>query len=212
MINRKEGKRQKKALRRMLAKKDSGAGGAPQDAIPFLASRPSLKPSENLYDRVLVDAECTHDGSLRHILKYNVAGWDGLEENFLEPTRLATLTALQRGLLLNGLRLLKPGGTLVYSTCSFSKAQNEDVVSWLLETVKDEVELIPVDRTLLPDDSCYSTLTSGENDPLRRTVRFNPSLHATSGLFVAKFRKAGQSDAGDNSPPPTKRPRSEETE
>ncbi|CAI5473659.1 unnamed protein product [Closterium sp. Yama58-4] len=70
------------------------------------------------YDKVLVDAECTHDGSLKHILKYDSWGWHTLNKRFLDPQRLSTLAALQRSLLETGFLLLKPGGRLVYSTCS----------------------------------------------------------------------------------------------
>ncbi|CAI5518074.1 unnamed protein product [Closterium sp. Naga37s-1] len=66
---------------------------------------------------VLVDAECTHDGSLKHILKYDSWGWHTLNKRFLDPQRLNSLSALQRSLLETGFLLLKPGGRLVYSTC-----------------------------------------------------------------------------------------------
>jgi 16S rRNA C967 or C1407 C5-methylase (RsmB/RsmF family) len=81
---------------------------------------------------VLVDAECTHDGSLKHIIKYEQWGWDTFERRFLDADRVASITLLQLQLLTNGFRLLKPGGTLVYSTCSFTKTQNEGVVERFL--------------------------------------------------------------------------------
>jgi 16S rRNA C967 or C1407 C5-methylase (RsmB/RsmF family) len=70
-----------------------------------------------LYDKVLVDAECTHDGSIRHILKYHIWGWNTFEQRFLHLTNLEQLTLLQRNLLQNGFKLLKIGGILIYSTC-----------------------------------------------------------------------------------------------
>ena len=45
-------------------------------------------------------------------------------------------------LLRNGFRLLRPGGRLVYSTCSFSLRQNEEVVQWLLDS-EAEARLVP---------------------------------------------------------------------
>jgi hypothetical protein len=53
----------------------------------------------------------------------------------LSTRRLVALRSLQCGLLLNGFRLLRAGGVLVYSTCSFCVAQNQEVVAWLLERV-----------------------------------------------------------------------------
>jgi 16S rRNA C967 or C1407 C5-methylase (RsmB/RsmF family) len=65
-----------------------------------------------------VDAECTHDGSIKHIQKFEQWGWKTLERRVLDAERTDTnLKALQLNLLRNGFRLLKEAGTLVYSTC-----------------------------------------------------------------------------------------------
>lgn len=127
----------------------------------LLASPPPM-----LYDRVLVDAQCTHDGSLRHVAKAaakaaasasaasagandvmpsddapsgDVAFASGSPH---EPTGTA-LQALQRGLLASGFACLRPGGTLVYSTCSMEEAQDEEVVRWLLNT-QPAARLVPL--------------------------------------------------------------------
>ena len=96
------------------------------------------------YDKVIVDAECTHDGSIKHLAKFAQWGWDSFERRFLEPARLETLSALQLSLLRAGFRALKPGGTLVYSTCSFARAQNEGVVEQLLGE-ESAASLVPVE-------------------------------------------------------------------
>lgn len=46
--------------------------------------------------QVLVDAECTHDGSLKHMLKFHSWGWDTFERRFLDPDRINNLVALQK--------------------------------------------------------------------------------------------------------------------
>ncbi|KAI8536992.1 hypothetical protein RHMOL_Rhmol10G0300100 [Rhododendron molle] len=84
------------------------------------------------YDKVLVDAECTHDGSIKHIQKFEYWGWKTLQRRVLNAERTDSLTVLQLQLLTNGFRLLKIGGSLVYSTCSLTVAQNEDVVEQFL--------------------------------------------------------------------------------
>ncbi|KAK9763740.1 hypothetical protein K7432_009338, partial [Basidiobolus ranarum] len=106
---------------------------------PFYAPRlfrddPQFTHPDLLYDKVLVDAECTHDGSISHILKYDQWGWDNFERNFLNPERINTITKLQRDLIARGWSLLKPGGILVYSTCSLSRKQNEDVIEWFIRS------------------------------------------------------------------------------
>ncbi|KAI9490291.1 S-adenosyl-L-methionine-dependent methyltransferase [Zychaea mexicana] len=65
---------------------------------PFWASkflRNDTQDSPHLYDKVIVDAECTHDGSISHILKYETWGWDAFEKNFMNPDRLSTICELQ---------------------------------------------------------------------------------------------------------------------
>jgi 16S rRNA C967 or C1407 C5-methylase (RsmB/RsmF family) len=128
---------------------------------------------------VLVDAECTHDGSLKHIIKYEQWGWDTFERRFLDADRVASITLLQLQLLTNGFRLLKPGGTLVYSTCSFTKTQNEGVVERFL-TNQANAELQEVGPAKhWPCRPGY----------LPHTLRFDPVTSNTSGLFIAKIVK-----------------------
>ncbi|KAI8909123.1 S-adenosyl-L-methionine-dependent methyltransferase domain-containing protein [Gorgonomyces haynaldii] len=78
-------------------------------ATRLLRNNPLVLIEDHLYDKVMVDAECTHDGSIAHIDKYIKNGWDQFEENFMNPDRLENLETLQRKLLENGFRLLKPG-------------------------------------------------------------------------------------------------------
>eukprot|EP01041_Mallomonas_annulata_P006349 gene6349-12840_t len=131
------------------------------------------------FDAVLVDAQCTHDGSYKHmgfmqvqsqsqshqtataeIPVVDVDGGVGVGDGQIgsaradKKKRLAAVTAdntstmdhkdqflelqgLQRSLLSNGFSQTRPGGMLVYSTCSVQSSQDEDVVSWLLETYPD---------------------------------------------------------------------------
>jgi 16S rRNA C967 or C1407 C5-methylase (RsmB/RsmF family) len=132
--------------------------------------------SEQLYDRVLVDAQCTLDASVRHLLKYNKVGWLGFDGNVD-----ASVVNLQKQLIYNGYRMVKPGGVLVYSTCSFCEKQNEDVVRWLLQKFADSAELVPISF-----GSAGPNVAAGT---LEHTVRFYPSQSGTSGMFIAKIRK-----------------------
>ncbi|KAK1568951.1 hypothetical protein Q3G72_030843 [Acer saccharum] len=135
--------------------------------------------SNSGYDKVLVDAECTHDGSVRHIQKFENWGWTTLQRRVLDAERTDSLTSLQLKLLTNGFRLLKVGGSLVYSTCSLTVAQNEDVVDqFLKENASAELQEIDAAK----DWPCRS-------GRIPKTLRFDPSTSKTSGLFVAKFTK-----------------------
>eukprot|EP00250_Pteridium_aquilinum_P009547 c18742_g1_i1 orf=116-1516(+) len=138
--------------------------------------------SENGYDKVLVDAECTHDGSLKHICKYEQWGWETLERRVLDHDRLVSITNLQLQLLTNGFRLLKAGGTLIYSTCSFTTAQNEEVVEKFLGN-HSNAELVEIDECKKNNWPCKS-------GHLTHTLRFDPISSSTSGLFLAKIKKS----------------------
>ncbi|KAI7724863.1 hypothetical protein M8C21_006977, partial [Ambrosia artemisiifolia] len=96
------------------------------------------------YDKVLVDAECTHDGSIKHIQKFENWGWTTLERRVLDAERTDDLAVLQFRLLTNGFKLLKVGGYLVYSTCSLTYAQNEDIVEKFL-SLNPCAELLDID-------------------------------------------------------------------
>ncbi|KAG0019784.1 hypothetical protein BGZ80_005285 [Entomortierella chlamydospora] len=78
-------------------------------APKILRNDPQLQTEGYKYDKIIVDAECTHDGSIAHILKYESWGWDSFHKNFMAQDRLDSLTELQRGLLMNGFRLAKAG-------------------------------------------------------------------------------------------------------
>jgi hypothetical protein len=133
----------------------------------------------NKIDRVLVDAECTHDGSIKHLAKFAQWGWETFERRFLDTERLTSLTTLQAALLAAGFRALKPGGTLVYSTCSFARAQNEAIVEAFVRA-EPRAELVPIES--LRGAPCRA-------GDVPHTLRFEPRISQTSGLFVAKLTK-----------------------
>jgi 16S rRNA C967 or C1407 C5-methylase (RsmB/RsmF family) len=144
---------------------------------------PMIKP----FDYVLVDSECSTDASLKHMkerLKSN-----GLEKNIMltDETKLADLVDLQKRLIESGFRLLKGGGTMVYSTCSLSYDQNEKVVQWLLDT-KTDAFLIPVHFPMAKSKLVIEGSLPG-------SVRFYPNVGQNSteffgdGFFLAKLGK-----------------------
>ena len=89
------------------------------------------------YNKVLVDAQCTHDGSIKHIRKHQQNNWSGFDLTQFDDINLAKLHALQLRLLENGFKLLKPDGILVYSTCSLSRGQNEEIIAKFLLKWRD---------------------------------------------------------------------------
>lgn len=90
-------KRTRRMAQGLPAEPDRDAGGS--SGAEQVA--PSVVPSPpRLYDKVLVDAPCTHDGSVRHMLKSRDGGWGSLETQILSDSYLKDLNALQRELIL----------------------------------------------------------------------------------------------------------------
>lgn len=67
----------------------------------------------------------------------------------MSQDRLDSLSDLQRGLLMNGFRMTKAGGIIVYSTCSLSRAQNEDIVAWFIAGMRGRAVLEPLPKHAL---------------------------------------------------------------
>jgi 16S rRNA C967 or C1407 C5-methylase (RsmB/RsmF family) len=136
-------------------------------------------------------------------------GWHTFEQRFNRDERLEKLQALQQALLLNGFRHLREGGTLVYSTCSASKKQNEDVVQWLLNTQPGAclLPLTPMPLCAHTGDSrdktsgdewaggCHAlggggmAYKAGLGELMSHVARFDPATSGSSGMFVARLSK-----------------------
>ncbi|KNC79809.1 hypothetical protein SARC_07808 [Sphaeroforma arctica JP610] len=197
-------------------KKKRRKGNKPSEGLlyePKIWTKTFCAESDSLYDRVLVDAECTHDGSLKHLIKCKDIGWDKFVHEFIGDEEVVNgIVAMQKRLLAHGVAMTRPGGYVVYSTCSLTRAQNEDVVLHALQTMA-HIELVPIDLPNLPVVA-GSTIHSAEPNEGRQdrstaelpsesqcgrlpfpghalphVLRFDPLVTQTSGLFIAKFRR-----------------------
>ena len=133
------------------------------------------------FDRILLDAQCS--GEARANLRHR----DALRHWSLE--RVRRYGFLQRRMLAAAFKLLKPGGTLVYSTCTFGPEENEDPVDHLLRH-RPDARIQPIRVAV---DGMQQGLSSWERrsyDPgLRLALRIRPS-ERMEGFFVAKLMKA----------------------
>jgi 16S rRNA (cytosine967-C5)-methyltransferase len=121
------------------------------------------------FDRVLVDAPCSGLGALR---RRPEARWHK------QPEDLPGLVELQVALLTSALTLARPGGVVVYATCSPVLAETSGVVSRVLDAHPD-VTLEPVPLAV-PDSA----------GPLPGTVQLWPHRHRTDAMFVALLRRS----------------------
>ena len=137
----------------------------------------SLKPFDfDEFDRAIVDAPCSCEGTIRK-------NPTTLEEWTLEHVH--SVAAVQKGILSRAVQATKPGGTVVYSTCTFAPEENEAVVDHVLDT--EDCEVVAFDPPL---DS-VSGVTEWEGDSydprVTDTHRIYPHLNDTGGFYCAKL-------------------------
>ena len=134
---------------------------------PVTADGKAFRPEwEAAFDRVLVDAPCSGLGVIRK--KPDI--------RYKDPAPLTGLPGVQRAILDNAARYVKPGGVLVYSTCTVLRRENEDVV-----------------RGFLSDHPEYRTeafrLPEHVADGGGGMVTLWPHRQGTDGFFISKLRK-----------------------
>ncbi len=132
------------------------------------------------FDRVLVDAPCSGTGTWR---RNPEARWRAPEEG----RGLGNLLALQARILASAARLVKPGGRLVYATCSMLPEENEDQVAAFL-AAHTAFRAVPL-REAAPQIE-----TSAHPEFLSLT----PARHATDGFFAAVLRRDAAPEAGED--------------
>ena len=134
------------------------------------------------FDLCILDAPCSGEGMFRKS-----------EEALSEWTPEYTLLCAERQkeIFKNAYKLLKPGGYLLYSTCTWSTAENEEVVLWALGEYP-ELELVPVRDELIEVTRPGIKLCGDERMSLTR--RFYPHVSPGEGQFTALFKKCEDSD------------------
>ena len=136
------------------------------NVIPFVGD--ATAPAVRDMDAVLVDVPCTGTGTFR---RHPDARWR------LKASDLAVLPATQRAILRAAATAVRPGGLLIYSTCSLELEENDEQVDRFLADHPDW-KLEPPPEGVVP----ASVLDNG-------MLRVLPQLHATDGAFAARFRR-----------------------
>jgi NOL1/NOP2/sun family putative RNA methylase len=127
------------------------------------------------FDKILLDAPCS--------------GNYAVDKDFLHKRRVRDFEnreALQKELIKTALNILKPGGTLVYSTCSLEPEEDEMVVHYAAKELNAKVE--PIDLAI--GDSGLTKIFGNKMHPsIAHCRRFWPHKTGTQGFFVAKMKK-----------------------
>ncbi|WP_456488692.1 RsmB/NOP family class I SAM-dependent RNA methyltransferase [Caminibacter pacificus] len=136
------------------------------------------KATGPIFDKVFLDAPCSSEAHID--LEEGITWWN--------LKRVRRFSKLQKELIISAFECLKPGGEMIYATCTFSPEENEEVIDFLLNRY-DNAEVVKVD---LPIDNIQEGMTKWEdkeyNPEVRKCIRILPK-DAYSGFFFTKIKK-----------------------
>jgi NOL1/NOP2/sun family putative RNA methylase len=132
------------------------------------------------FDRTLVDVPCSMEGRIRCDDPKSYEDWS--------PKKIKQLSKLQKYLLRSAVSATRVGGTIVYSTCTLSPEENEEVIEWVVNKTPDS---LAVESISLPNVSLQHGLTSWKKNKFKHTANCarifpNPAME---GFFIAKLHK-----------------------
>jgi tRNA (cytosine49-C5)-methyltransferase len=137
-----------------------------------------FKEKNFLFDKILLDAPCSGEGTIRSTPR-TLETWN--------IKTIENLSKLQKALIASAIEILKPNGELVYSTCTHAPEENEEVIDFALKNFKVKVEKIN-----LPLKTSSGITKFGEKEYLediKYSCRVYPQTANTEGFFIAKLRK-----------------------
>jgi len=154
---------------------------------------------DNTFDAVLADVPCSCEGTSRkhsNVLRP------------LHPERRSELSHTQESILRAAIRLTRPGGRIVYSTCTYAPEENEAILNRVITQPEEEqqVRLEPID---LPDFRTSPGLNGWQgkryDNSLRNSIRIWPHANDTGGFFVGVLEKLGHGTPPEQELPSTAR-------
>lgn len=148
------------------------------------ATRLSHKMNGLEFDKILLDAPCSGEGMMTLENRKDFESWS--------VAHIKRLQQLQKKLVVQAWLLLKPGGTLVYSTCTMAPEENEAVVDYLLRRYDDaQLEELPEFMQTLPNRVNAVTRWNDKDysSEISKTLRLKPSA-PIEAFYVAKITKS----------------------
>lgn len=133
-----------------------------------------------MFDVVIVDAPCSGEGMFRKDAA-SVAEWS--------PASADYCSGRQKKIIADVWDCLKPGGLLIYSTCTYNIKENEDVADWMAEEFGAE----PVEISVGPDWNIGGNLKPGS---AANVYRFMPHRTKGEGFTLSAVRKTGEPVSG----------------
>ena len=155
-----------------------------------ITSEPPNKLAEKFpyyFDKILIDAPCSGEGMFRKSYSM-VTAW---EKNGNE-----LFSNIQKSILNEIVKMLKPGGMILYSTCTFSPLENEKSIEYLL-SLDDSLSIVDFNKYECFDDGHPEWSDTGKED-LKKCARLWPHKIEGEGHFVCLVKKAGEASVLSN--------------
>ncbi len=159
--------------------------GATITAVMQYDARSVWQHAPEYYDKTLVDVPCSMEGRFNTTDPRTYKDWS--------LKKVKELSRLQRWILRSAISATKPGGTIVYSTCTLSPEENEEVIDWVLhkEAGKVILESVHIEGLVtIPPLSSYGGKTY--DGSMGNTARIYPSS-LMEGFYIAKLKKVKSS-------------------
>lgn len=134
------------------------------------------------FDRVLADVPCSGEGRFHVDDPAAFAGWT--------PKKVKRLASLQKALLHSAIEAARPGGVILYSTCTLSPAENEGVLARALKRYDGRIELEPLPVDLPGALPALTHWNKALPEQIHHARRLLPGP-ALDGFFLARIRKLG---------------------
>lgn len=135
----------------------------------------NLNNLNECFDKILIDAPCSGEGMFRKE--------PSLIKSWIERGN-EYYSSIQKSIISKALDLLKPGGKIVYSTCTFSQSEDEDIIEYAL-SICPELKVLPINM--------HDGFVSGLTENTKNCVRLYPHKINGEGHFVALLQKGNAS-------------------
>jgi len=132
------------------------------------------------FDKILVDAPCSGEGTLRSTPKTYLM-WN--------PKTIKSLSHLQKQLFRQAFYQVKVGGEILYSTCTHAPEENEEVMDKIIREFGDAIEVMPVKLPINTRDGITKWKDKTYDEKVKLGQRVYPQDNDTEGFFVSKFKK-----------------------
>ncbi|MBI5047283.1 NOL1/NOP2/sun family putative RNA methylase [Candidatus Micrarchaeota archaeon] len=134
---------------------------------------------DNQFDVVFLDAPCSSEGTMRKSFDIS-SRWS---EKMINGH-----ASLQKQLVLRAFDLLSPGGTMIYSTCTFAPEEDEGIVNYLVQNREAKIEKISIPNFVF-DSGIVEWNEQKFDSDVKKACRVWPHHNDTEGFFLAKVTK-----------------------